>query len=224
MKKLLRILLLTALLTAALGVCALAADEPTTAGIYGINGTGATLTPKTAADGSITADNTNADYSGYYADAVKFTVSAKDLTAGSQYLLLVVKGTGADVTVTADTIVYIDQAAAKSDGKVEFTAYPSALTKGSYSVYIIGANKAFSAGPAATFSYYQPYTLGDVDGDGNININDAMKVMYHIAGIATLNETQQLAANVVTGGADDALNINDAMQIIYFIVEKIDKF
>ncbi len=220
MKKLLRILLLTALLTAALGVCALAA-EPTEAGVYDIRGTGATLTPKTAAGETIGVDNTDTSYPGYYAGAVKFTVSANGLTAGNQYLLLVVKGTE-NVTVSAETIVYIDQAAAESDGKIEFTAYPSALTKGSYSVYIIGADKPFSAGPAATFSYYQPYTLGDVDGDGKINPLDALAILQHSAGLITLTETQIQAADVAAPYG--TINPLDALAVLQYAAGLITSF
>lgn len=203
MKKLLRSLLLAALLTAALCVSALAADEPAEAGIYGI---------KPKENITVTPDTAGAEVEGYgtyYADAVKFEVSAKDLNSGSQYLLLVLKGDAA--TVTADSIVYIDQKAADADGSITFTAYPSALTKGGYKVYILGGDRTFTTGPAAEFSYYQPYTLGDVSGNTTIEAVDALYVLRAVAGLDQLTGTQTLAADMNQNGVVEAV---DALLIL----------
>ena len=218
MKRLMRSLLLAAALTVVLCVSALAADsEPVKGGIYGITGS-ATLTPDTAAT-TQTVDGK--EYSDYYANAVKFDVTANSLVNDQQYLLLVIKGEGVP---TAENIAYIDQAAAQN-GSVSFTAYPSALTKGTYHVYLVGADKPFdAAAPAATFQYDQRYTLGDVNEDSMIDVRDAMDVIYHIVGTKTLSETQKLAANVVRGGSDDEINVRDVMQIIYYIVGSITNF
>lgn len=226
MKKRSRLLLAGVVLATALSIGALAADEPVKGGIYNISGTAATLTPQTESQGTITP-TTDGDKTGYYANAVRMGVEATGLEKGKQYLLLVLSGEGAP---TEGNIAYIDQAAAGADGSISFNAYPSALTSGTYRVYIVGGSRAFSAGPAATFQVDQKYELGNVvtggvNGiDDAININDAMAVIYHIVGKQTLTATQQLAANVVRGGIDEAININDAMQIIYYIVGRIDKF
>lgn len=216
MKKLLRTLLLAAALTALLCVSALAADSAVS------NVTGNILTPKTAAGGTITEKD------GKYENAAKFDVNATG-TKGSQYLLLVLRDQNVP---TEQNIVYINQAAAGEDGKLAFTgsnaAYPMTMTSGTYYVYLVGADKEFSASaPAASFTYDAGYELGNVltgEGEENININDAMEVIYHIVGRRTLSETQQMAANVVRGENEEGININDAMQIIYYIVGKIDKF
>lgn len=162
MRKFLRILLLTAILAGALCVSALAA-EPTEAGVYGMTTeTGITVTPQTADGTEITKEDLGGDYSDYYAGAVKFGVEATGLTAGSQYLLLMVSGDGAP---GADNIVYIDQQAADANGTVAFTAYPQALDKGSYRIFLLGGEQTLSSGPAASFQAYVPYTLGDVNDD-----------------------------------------------------------
>lgn len=217
MKKLLRTLLLAAALTALLCVSALAADSTVS------NVTGNILTPKTAEDAPITA---NAD--GKYENAVKFDVNATG-TKDSQYLLLVLRD---QKVPTEQNIVYINQAAAGEDGNLAFTgsdaAYPMTMTSGTYYVYLVGDGKSFDATKAdASFTYDAGYELGNVltgEGEENININDAMEVIYHIVGRRTLSETQQMAANVVRGENEEGININDAMQIIYYIVGKIDKF
>ena len=217
MKRLMRSLLLAAILSALLCVGALAADsEPVKGGIYDITGS-VTLTPDTAAT-TQTVDGK--EYSDYYANAVKFDVKAQNLTENQQYLLLVLKGEGVP---TAENIAYIDQAAAQN-GSVSFTAYPKELTKGTYHVYLVGGGTAFAQSQVASFEYDKKYTLGDVNEDDTINVLDAMDVIYHIVGSKTLSETQKLAANVVRGGSDDAINVKDAMQIIYYIVGTITSF
>lgn len=215
MKKLMRSLLLAAVLCTVLCVGALAADsEPVKGGIYGVTGS-ATLTPDTAAT-TQTVDGK--EYTDYYADAVKFDVTANSLVNDQQYLLLVIKGEGVP---TAENIAYIDQAAAQN-GSVSFTAYPSALTKGTYHVYLVGAGKTFAEGKVATFQCDQRYTLGDVDDDAGITANDAlcalmMSVDKAPAGSDGWTDIQRMAADVdgVAG-----VSANDALWILEASVDK----
>lgn len=218
MRKFLRILLLTAVLAGALCVSALAA-EPTEAGVYGMTTeTGITVTPQTADGTEITKEDLGGDYSDYYAGAVKFGVEATGLTAGSQYLLLMVSGDGAP---GADNIVYIDQQAADANGTVAFTAYPQALDKGSYRIFLLGGEQTLSSGPAASFQAYVPYTLGDVNDDGTIDSADALLVLKHSVHLLDLDAVQQLAANV---NKDNTIDSSDALLILRYSVHLIDKF
>ena len=217
MKKRSRLLLAGVVLAAALSIGALAADEPVKGGIYNISGTGATLTPQTESQGTITP-TTDGDKTGYYANAVRMDVEATGLEKGKQYLLLVLSGTGAP---TEGNIAYIDQAAAGADGSISFNAYPSALTSGTYRVYIVGGSRAFSAGPAATFQVDQKYTLGDVNNDGQILVNDAQLTLNYIVKKTTLSESQLLAADVTHDGK---VLVNDAQKILNYIVGKIKNF
>lgn len=218
MRKFLRILLLTAVLAGALCVSALAA-EPTEAGVYGMaTETGITVTPQTAEGKAIDA-STQGDYSGYYAGAVKFGVEATGLKAGSQYLLLMVSGDGAP---GADNIVYIDQQAADANGTVAFTAYPQALGKGSYRIFLLGGEQTLSSGGlAVSFQAYVPYTLGDVNDDGTIDSADALLVLKHSVHLLDLDAVQQLAANV---NKDNTIDSSDALLILRYSVHLIDKF
>lgn len=215
MKRLLRSLLLAAVLTAALCVGALAA-EPTAAGIYGVtDGNGVTLTPQTAGQSVITAE-TQESYGAYYANAVRFGVVKDNLTGGAQYLLLVVKGTEAP---NEKNIVYINQQAADSNGKVSFNAYPSSLTKDNYRVYVVGEGSPFNtASPTASFSYYQPYTLGDVNGDGEIDVRDVAAILNYVVKNVTLTGSDYEAANVVR---DEMVDIRDAAKLLNYIVKNI---
>lgn len=215
MKRLMRSLLLAAMLTVVLCVSALAADAPK-GGIYDIKGD-AVLTPKGENDQAIPSATVDG-MENYYANAVKLDVKASKLTEGNQYLLLVLKEQGVP---TEKNIVYIDQAAAQN-GSVSFTAYPSALTKGEYYVYLVGADKPFNiVAPAATFQYDQRYTLGDVNEDGKVNSVDAMRVLQFVVGKTTLSDVQLLAADV---NGDKKVNTVDAMRILQFAVGIIDSF
>ena len=219
MKRLLRSLLLGAILSALLCVGALAADsESVKGGIYNISeNTDVTLTPKDASGSSIPAGTDTSISGDYYANAVKFDVKAEKLAENQQYLLLVLKGDASGTAPSvpmADNIAYIDQMAAQN-GSVSFTAYPKELTKGTYHVYLVGAGKPFAAeNPAATFQYDKKYKLGDVDGNNNLSVNDALFVLQAIAHTRTLEGTAKLAADADKNGN---VSVNDALFILQAI-------
>lgn len=225
MKRLLRSLLLGAILSALLCVGALAADtnDP---GIYNIKtNDGVTITPKKADNSAIT------DVGGYYANAVKFDVTASGLTGeeNAQCLLLVLKGDAsgnAPTTPTADNIVYINQAEKGANGKASFTgtdaAYPKELRTGTYYVYLVSERSEFKAdAPAATFQYDQKYTLGDVSMDGKTNSWDASLILQAEVNLITLNDLQRIAGDV---SGDKKTNSWDASLILQKEVNLISKF
>ncbi len=221
MKRLLRSLLLGAILSALLCVGALAAEsEPVKGGIYNIKSSNVTLTPNTEATKD-TVDGT--EYTDYYANAVKFDVKAEKLAENQQYLLLVLKG-GADGSApgvpTADNIAYIDQMAATETG-VDFTAYPKELTKGKYYVYLVGGGTAFAQSQVASFEYDKKYTLGDVDDNGVIDATDALLTLQHAAKLSTLQGRDFLAADVDKNQVVDG---TDALMILQRAAKLIDKF
>ena len=223
MKRLLRSLLLGAILSALLCVGALAAEsKPVKGGIYNITGS-VTLTPKDASGSSIPAGTDTSISGDYYANAVKFEVKAEKLAENQQYLLLVLKG-GADGSApgvpTAENIAYIDQMAATETG-VSFAAYPKELTKGTYHVYLVGGGTAFADSQVASFEYDKKYTLGDVNEDGAINSGDAMLVLQHSVRLFTLSARQQLAADV---NMNNKIESGDAMQILQYSVHLIKEF
>ena len=225
MKRLLRSLLLGAILSALLCVGALAADtnDP---GIYNIKtNDGVTITPKKADNSAIT------DVGGYYANAVKFDVTASGLTGeeNAQCLLLVLKGDAsgnAPSTPTAENIVYINQAEKGANGKASFTgtdaAYPKELRTGTYYVYLVSERSEFKAdAPAATFQYDQKYTLGDVSMDGKTNSWDASLILQAEVNLITLNDLQRIAGDV---SGDKKTNSWDASLILQKEVNLISKF
>ena len=225
MKRLLRSLLLGAILSALLCVGVLAADtnDP---GIYNIKtNDGVTITPKKADNSAIT------DVGGYYANAVKFDVTASGLTGeeNAQCLLLVLKGDAsgnAPTTPTADNIVYINQAEKGANGKASFTgtdaAYPKELRTGTYYVYLVSEKSEFKAdAPAATFQYDQKYTLGDVNDDGAIDSEDALMALEIFIETKIPTERERLAANV---NRDETVDSVDGLLILKYFVEEISSF
>ena len=64
-------------------------------------------------------------------------------------------------------------------------------------------------------------TMGDVNGDGSIDVADAILILRHIVGLVELNHTQLTAANV--GGQTDGqgaplVDVSDAILILRYIV------
>ena len=219
MKRLLRSLLLGAILSALLCVGALATDS-NDPGIYNIKtNDGVTITPKKADNSAIT------DVGGYYANAVKFDVTASGLTGeeNAQCLLLVLKGDAsgnAPTTPTADNIVYINQAEKGANGKASFTgtdaAYPEELRTGTYYVYLVSEGKAFKAeNYAAKFSYDQVWKIGDANGDGVVDVLDAVKILKVIVGNDSFSGTQRQAADA---NRDSMVDVLDAVKILKVIV------
>ena len=65
------------------------------------------------------------------------------------------------------------------------------------------------------------YTLGDVTGEGDIDVLDALEIVKYDAGLVTLDETALLAADVTGEGDVDVL---DALEIVKYDAGIIEKF
>ena len=92
-----------------------------------------------------------------------------------------------------------------------------------------GADEAYKQ--VASFTYYAPYKLGDVNGDGAVTVSDALLVLNHVAENITLTKNYEIAngvyydaydaANVVQ---DNSLTISDAVKILNYVAENITSF
>lgn len=60
--------------------------------------------------------------------------------------------------------------------------------------------------------------IGDVNGDGKVNIQDLMKLMYYISGMTDINENSKANADI---NKDGKINIQDLMRLMYYISGKI---
>lgn len=227
MRKLWKIFLLAGVLCAILCVGTLAAEPATTSGVYDVKtSTGYTLAPQTANGTDISTENVtiNNVETQFYANAERFTLTGPISAEGNQNLVFALKGDtaalGTNTTIpTEKNIVYIDQKAADGSA-VTFSIYPSALESGvTYGIYVVGTKTSYTK--VASFSYYAPYVLGDVNNDRAIDSEDALKALKHFVGIETLSGTQVLAADVNKDGTIDS---SDALLILKLFVGDISSF
>lgn len=102
---------------------------------------------------------------------------------------------------------------------VDYTvSYENNVEAGEGKVIINGLGN-YDESAEATFEIH--YMLGDVNGDGAINITDATMVQKAVAELITLTDEQRRAAD--TDG-DGAITISDATQIQKYVAEIIDHF
>ena len=216
MRKYLKAILFLAAAVTLMSVTALAADA---GGIYNVTVEDAyqetvKVTPLLPADDSPISPGASADgkiTSGYYAGAVRVKVEYTGTTEKTAYYLILAQN--AEGTPTAENIVYIDQAT----GSATFTVYPSSLTTGTYYIYLSSTGSAKTQ--IASFKYYQPYTLGDVNGKGGIDVSDAALVMNHIVKNIVLSGNQFLAADVAA--PKGTVDVSDAAKLLNYIVKNI---
>lgn len=219
MKRIKRVLALV-LALAVMTLPVMAAGSHNTLGVYGLTAeSGYTLTP-------LKADGSAPDrYSGQFDDGVstvyegteKFELSFTG-TSDKQYVVFLLSSNG--TVPTESNIAYIDQTGGTTT--IEFTLFPYQLEPGTYNVYLSGTD--FSYTKVASFNVTNsweeaPYTLGDVNMDGRINISDALLILQDIVGVADLSEQQQNAANVDKSSA--SINVNDALKLLNYIVGNI---
>lgn len=215
MKRILCVLLLCGLLMSLLCVTAFAAEEPvapTESGIYNLDEQeGCTVKLTTTATEAKIGEETVQ----FYAGAEKLEVSYSGVESGQCLVVALDDNSGVP---KEGNIVYIDQTLV-SGNTVTFTVYPSQLENGkTYHIYLSGGGLG-SLTEVASFQYYIPYKLGDVNEDGIINTADALAVIRHFVGTPgyELTGNQLLAANV-NGDVDDKgkalINTVDAMWIL----------
>lgn len=179
-----------------------------------------TLTPLTAAGGSVTASD------GAYPGAAKMEVVYKNPQSNSEYLLVVLTDTNAP---TADNMAYIDQKTA-SGAEVTFTIYPKApdptATSVTYHVYMSSNADAESTGvteyaEVASFEYYgeaaeADVLLGDVNNDTEVDAGDAVAILEYVVGITEVLDSRQQKAGDVNH--DTEVDAGDAVTILEYVV------
>lgn len=223
MKKVVRILFLTLVVTA-LCLTAAWAAAPETGGIHTITKeTSVTLTIKGETGTEITgtsASVTGGEVSDFHAGAVQMDLSYTG-TANTEYMVLVLGAKDDTVpdTPTEENIVYMNQAAADGTGALSMTnIYPSALKNGyTYGVYVVagGVSDTGALTSVATFKYYAPYVLGDVSGDDEVTAEDLPLLVQHVVKNATLEGDRLAAADV---NEDGAVNGLDIMKLVNHLV------
>lgn len=198
-----------------------AADTgPSDPGVYGLSPvSGYQVTPTDADQNAITAKSVtiNGTSETFYPEAVRFGLTYSGTGTTGHHLVVCLAGTNG--VPTEDNIVYIDQAAAAAT--ISFDIYPKELTNGEYSIYI---SKTGGTGlvKVATFSVYQSYKLGDVDGDGKITASDAVEILKYTVDLPS-KVTENLRAGNTDKSEDNKVTASDAVLILKYTVDLVDE-
>ena len=198
MKRRMLALLLAVLMLAMLTAAAFAED--TVLGVYNVTG------PLTVLNGTKNGS--------FYADANEFELNCSGLT-GEYSLVLLLEG---DSPVPTDgNIQYIDQMSI-ANGAVKFTLKPKALKVGTYNIYISTTDEALKK--VASFQYGEkpPYTPGDVNCDGDIDVFDVSALLGYLAKKRTLTADGLLAADVASPKGE--IDVFDVSRILQYLVGK----
>ena len=220
MKKLKQLLAFT-LALAMLAIPAMAAGTHSTLGVYDLNVESRyTLTP-------LKADGSAADrYSGQFDSGVstvyegveKFSLS---FTGSADQYVVFLLGNGGTVP-TESNIEYIDQTGGETT--INFTLFPYQLEVGEYNVYVSSTGGSYTkvASFSVTDSWEEaPYTLGDVNMDGSIDVIDASLILRYAANLNTLTDTQKAAADV---NGNNSIDVIDASMVLRYAANLIDSF
>lgn len=246
-KKLLSIILVLCLLFGMFSVTAYAGTEPettspeagvfdittSTAGIkYGVTvkaykGTDdvASATPISATVTDINLNGTTRSGVSLYVGAEKFVVTCSGAAVVKNAYYLIIDQDKEALPTSSTEITYIDQKTCSTSGAIEFLVYPSEIKPGQkYSVYLTSSNDGTEDyTDKLLFSYegYAPYKLGDVNGDGEVNIKDVTVSLRHVAEIEKITNPALLQAIDVnkSGGPD----INDVTVILRYVAEIISE-
>ena len=217
MKKILSIGIVALLLVNLISVTALA-DASADPGIYNVTVANAfqstvSYEAQDANGNAVTARAADLDgvpAAEFFANAVKLKVTISNVSDGGFYLILAQSD---DSVPKESNIAYIDQATA-AGGKVSFTVYPKSLSSGStYYVYLSSSTSGREE--LLRFNYYQSYTLGDVNGENGIDLDDAIMIMRYLVDLEDLDETQKMAADV---NHQNGVDLDDAVIIMRFLV------
>ena len=151
---------------------------------------------------------------GFYAGADTFELNCTGLT-GEYSLVLLLEG---DSKVpTEGNIQYIDQMSVEG-GKVTFTLKPKALTEGTYNVYISTTDKPLDKVASFQYGTKPPYTPGDVNCDGDIDVFDVSALLGYLAKKRTLTADGLLAADVASPKGE--IDVFDVSRILQYLVGK----
>lgn len=192
--------LLLAVLTLTMLTAAAFAEDTEVLGVYNVTG------PLTVTNG--TKDG------GFYAGADTFELNCTGLT-GEYSLVLLLAGDSA--VPTEGNIQYIDQTSVEA-GKVTFTLKPKALTEGTYNVYISTTDKPLDKVASFQYGTKPPYTPGDVNCDGDIDVFDVSALLGYLAKKRTLTADGLLAADVASPKGE--IDVFDVSRILQYLVGK----
>ena len=148
-------------------------------------------------------------------EAPTFTITRKNAQKGKLYTVLIRSGAENDRPSGGENgnLVYMDIVeATRDDGTLEITkAYPKAMSAGTYRVFMsdYGTNKIQQVATFNVDGANPDGKLGDVNGDGKVDIKDALALLRHDAGIEGYDLSNK--ASVADINHDNKIDIKDAL-------------
>lgn len=153
-------------------------------------------------------------------DKIQVTFASSSLLNGEQYIILMVSGKtdASNPTVpeiSQSSIRYIDQQEVTADGgAITFTVYPDKLQS---SVILISS----ASGQKIAAIVDAKYILGDVNGDGDINGKDIVRLAQHVVDVAALTDDNLMAADANNDGEVNGKDIVRLAQYVVGIIESL---
>ncbi len=131
---------------------------------------------------------------------------------GEQYVVFLLRG---QTVPTEGSIRYMNQLGGSGE-LMSVNIYPDTLTApGSYYIYI---SDSVSYKQIASFTVTEPpYTLGDVDGSGEVDVADATRLLRYLAELSTEDETVVLPAADTDGSGK--VDIGDVTKLLRVLAE-----
>lgn len=219
MKRTIRLLALILTLTLALSAAAMATEIK-----YDEGETNAT---KSVSAVSLVKDGCKLKFDG---DKLKVTYTNSSLKEGDMVIVFLLETKDEDgkitevkteeaaqtlIVPTAENIKYIDQSVAKataSNGSVSFDIYPQNHT--SALVRIISVNAAGTLTDVNVAAVKLNYTLGDANGNGTVEISDAVRVLRYIVNSEHPEEDGTFVEQAADMNGNGTVEVGDVVAIL----------
>lgn len=151
-----------------------------------------------------------------YADGdVSFDLLYEDATENGMYLILVLSEEG---TPKDGNILYVNQVTADEDGAYFENVYPTEIGEETSYIYIAGPEGYELLGEII------PNVVvgmkGDVDLDEDVDMDDVIELLRHVAEMAEITDEVALDNGEVTG--DTGLDMDDVIKLLRYVAEMID--
>lgn len=161
----------------------------------------------------------DSSYNVIQTQSVSFANIPKSLGIGASYLIY------PKITPTNATYQDFTYSASKVNG-IRVVRFDDAAVKQKMKTLAPGTVKIFPQDPRTLQTYEFSFTvrdtlLGDVDGNGKIELKDVTLLQNYMAGAALLNDKQKDAADVNSNGS---ITLQDVLMIQQYLAQKIDCF
>ena len=149
-----------------------------------------------------------------------FQITRTNAEKDKLYLVVIRSGGEADAPTT-DNVVYMDMVKAEGNNLNVSNVYPKSMEPGTYRVYMSDYDQG-ELKQVATFEYAasNPPKLGDVDGNGVIDMDDAIAIMRHVVKLSGWDLSNK--ANVADINHSGNIDMDDAIIVMRHVVKLLN--